>query len=65
VSMTWRGMFGRPNEQVGAVIVGPEKVILGGAVQVEPIKPKLKPHGTKRLKLKCDKLLSTSAFRFS
>jgi len=26
--------------------------------------PKLKPPGTKRLKLKCDTLLSTSAFKF-
>jgi hypothetical protein len=34
-------------------------------VQVDTIKPKLKPPGTKRLKLKCDILLSTSAFRFS
>jgi len=33
-------------------------------VQVDPIKPKLKPPGTKRLKLKCDTLLSTSAFKF-
>jgi hypothetical protein len=33
-------------------------------VQREPIKPKLKPPITKRLKLKCDVLLSTSAFKF-
>jgi len=33
-------------------------------VQVDPIKPKLKPPGTKRLKLKCDIMLSTSAFKF-
>jgi hypothetical protein len=32
-------------------------------VQVDPIKPKLKPPGTKRLKLKCDILLSNSAFK--
>ena len=37
----------------------------GRAVQVAPIKPKLKPPGTKRLKLKCDILLSTSAFKFN
>ena len=37
----------------------------GKAVQVDPMKPKLKPPGTKRLKLKCDILLSTSAFKFS
>jgi hypothetical protein len=32
-------------------------------VQVDPIKPKFKPPGTKRLKLKCAILLSTSAFK--
>jgi len=36
----------------------------GRAVQVDPVKPMLKPPGTKHLKLKCDILLSTSAFRF-
>ena len=35
------------------------------AVQVDPIKPTLKPPGTKLLKLKCDTLLSTSAFKFN
>jgi hypothetical protein len=35
----------------------------GRAVQVDPIKPKLKPPGTKRLKLRIDMLLSTSAFK--
>ena len=34
-------------------------------MQVDPIKPKLKPPGTKRLKLKCDILLSTSAVKFN
>jgi len=34
-------------------------------VQVDPIKPKLKPPGTKRLNLKLDMLLSSSAFKFS
>jgi len=34
-------------------------------VQVDPFKPKLKLLGTKRLKLKCDILLSTSAFNFN
>ena len=33
-------------------------------MQVDPIKPKIKPPGTKRLKLKCDIPLSTSAFKF-
>jgi hypothetical protein len=34
-------------------------------VQLAPIKPTLKAPGTKRLKLKCDVLLSTAAFNFS
>ena len=34
-------------------------------MQVDPIKPTLKPTGTKRLKLKCDTQLSTSAFNFN
>jgi hypothetical protein len=34
-------------------------------VQVDPIKPTLKPTGTRRLNLKCDILLSTSAFKFN
>ena len=42
-------------------------LLLGKAVQVDPIKPKptLKPPGTKRLKLQCVELLSTSAFKFN
>jgi hypothetical protein len=38
---------------------------LGRAVQVDPMKPKLKAPGTKSLKLKCDILLLTSAFNFN
>ena len=34
-------------------------------MQVDPMKPKLKPPGTKRLKLKCDILLSKFAFTFN
>jgi hypothetical protein len=34
-------------------------------VQVDPIKPKLEPPGTKRLKPKCDIPVSTSAFKFN
>jgi len=34
-------------------------------VQVDPIKPQLKPPGTKCLKVKCDALLSNSAFKFN
>jgi len=37
----------------------------GRAVQVDPIKPTLKPTGIKRFKLMCATLLSTSAFKFS
>jgi len=37
----------------------------GNTVQVDPIKPKLKPLGSMCLKLKCDVLLSTSAFKFN
>jgi len=34
-------------------------------MQVDPIKPSLKPPGTERLKMKCDVLLSTVAFKFN
>ena len=34
-------------------------------MQVDPMKPKLKAPGTKRLKLHCHVLLSTFAFRFN
>jgi len=34
-------------------------------VQVDPIKPMLKPPGTQHLKLKCDIVLSTFAFNFN
>ena len=33
-------------------------------MQVDPIKPKLKPPITKRLKVECDILISTSTFKF-
>ena len=38
--------------------------IHGKAVQVDPIKPTLKAPGTKRFKVKYDKLLSSFAFNF-
>ena len=38
---------------------------LGGAVQVDPIKPTLKPPGTDRLKLKYDEPPSNFAFKFN
>ena len=34
-------------------------------MQVDPIKPKFKPPGSKRLKLKCDVLLSNFALKFN
>ena len=34
-------------------------------MQVDPVKPTLQPTGTKRLKLKCDVLLSSFAFGFN
>ena len=34
-------------------------------MQVDPIKPTLKAPGAKRLKLKCDELLSSFAFNFN
>ena len=37
----------------------------GRVVRVDPMKPKLKTPGTEPLKLKCDILLSTSAFKFN
>ena len=37
----------------------------GRAAQVEPIKPKLKPSGTKHLKLNHYELISNSAFKFN
>ena len=37
----------------------------GEAVHVDPIKPTLRAPGIKRLKLKCDKLRSTFAFKFN
>jgi hypothetical protein len=37
----------------------------GMAVQVDPMKPKLKPLGTKCLKVNCDILLPTSAFKYN
>ena len=37
----------------------------GRAAHIDPIKPNLKPPGTKRLKLNRDVLLTTSAFKFN
>jgi hypothetical protein len=49
-------------DAAGSVAVGG---LLGGAVQVDPMKPMLKLPGPMLLKLKCDKLLSTFAFKFN
>ena len=48
---------------VGRGLLEPGASRQGSPVQVDPIKPKLKPPRTKRLKLKCDVLLSKSAFK--
>jgi hypothetical protein len=48
-----------------AAALAAQRTALGRAVQVDPMNSKLKPPGTKRLKLKCDILLSTSAFKFN
>ena len=45
--------------------VAPGSVAPGRAVQVDPMKPALKPPGTKRLKLTYDKLLSNVAFKIN
>jgi len=47
------------------VHVAPGGVTLGWAVLVSPMKPKLKPPGTKRLKLHRDILLSISALKIN
>ena len=39
--------------------------VLGLAVQVDPMKPQLKPSGNVHLKLECDVLRSTFAFKFN
>jgi len=43
----------------------PEAGDQGEAVQVNPMKPKLKTPGSERLKLKCDHPLSRFAFKFN
>ena len=45
--------------------VTPVTLELGRAVQVDPMKPKLKPPGTKRLKLQYDEPPSNFAFKFN
>jgi formate--tetrahydrofolate ligase len=61
-------------DQVGLAMVGEGGFVIteagfgadiGRAVQVDPIKPALKPPGSMCLKLKCDILLSNVAFNFN
>ena len=55
----------RDNEQGGGGGGGSVVASLGSAVQVEPMKPMLKPPETKRLKLRCGEPLSKFAFKFN
>jgi hypothetical protein len=48
-----------------AIPVHYTRVPLGRAVRIDPIKPTSKAPGTKRLKLKYDKVLSSLAFKFN
>ena len=48
-----------------SIAAGQTEPAQGRAVQLDPMKPKLKLPGTKRLKLKRDILLSNSAFKFN
>jgi len=48
-----------------SVAAGRVAFTLGRAVQVDPMKPKLKPPGAERFKLKHDICFSTSAFKFN
>jgi len=51
---------------VGGAVQRPQLAALRGrSAQVDPIKPMLKPTGTKHLKLKRDELLSSFAFKFN
>jgi hypothetical protein len=43
---------------------GDRGVVHGRVVQVDPVKPTLKATGYERLKLNCDDLLSSFAFKF-
>jgi hypothetical protein len=48
-----------------ALVFWPRSHRPGREVQVDPIKPNLKPPGTKRLKPKHNDVLSSSAFNFN
>jgi hypothetical protein len=49
----------------GAISTFLAVIVLGKAVEVDPIRPTLKAPGTKRLKQKNDGLLSSFAFKFN
>jgi len=53
----------RPGERGGGLRQGVAEEARGEAVQVDPIKPKLKASGTKRLTLQSDEPLSNVAFK--
>jgi len=61
-SITWRATSGRP---YGGVVAGGAAGEGGGAMQVTPMKRKLKPPETNRLKLMWDIPGSNSAFEFN
>jgi len=61
-SGAWRRGVGARRDQLRRQTAAREH---GEAVQVDPVKPKAKAPGSKRLKLKCDKLLSSFAFNFN
>jgi len=57
-----RGARRRRRPTSGDLPVQPRR---GAPVQVDPIRPKLKAPGTKRLTLKCDESLSSFAFKLN
>jgi hypothetical protein len=63
--MTWREMSASPYERDTTGHQFSQSQAKGRAVQVDPVKPKLKPPGTKRLKPKCHVLLLSYAFKFN
>ena len=56
----WQAVVGGAHDEDAGFAGGQGRV-----VQVDPMKPKLKPPGSKRLKLKCGVLLSNFAFKFN
>jgi hypothetical protein len=58
-----RGGVGHPHRRL--LHVHGHAHVPGKVVQVDPMNPKLKPPRTQRLKLKCDIMLTDSAFKFN